>query len=256
MDEQTEYGKVDILWLDGCWVMPKSSITDKVKEFCVYPHDMDINMKQIAEKARAHQPGMLVVDRWVQSEYEDYLTPEQKTPEKALPVPWESCITMGGAWGWVKNDHYKSSGELVHLLVNIVAKGGNLLLGIGPNGKGEFEPKVYENLEMLGRWLDLNGEAIYSTHPVEPYSEGQVAYTAKDDRTIYAIYLPTKDEKELPAQITVRTKLTGKLKASLVSTHQKLNIQTINGGINISIPKNLRAALAKSEATAIKITNN
>lgn len=249
----TEYGKVDILWLDGCWVMPKSSITDKVKEFCTYPHDMDINMKLIAEKARAKQPGMLVVDRWVQSEYEDYLTPEQKTPEKALLVPWESCITMGGAWGWVPNDRYKSSKELVNLLVNIVSKGGNLLLGIGPNGKGEFEPKVYENLETFGKWLNVNGEAIYDTHPVEPFSEGQVAYTAKNDRTIYAIYLPAKNEKELPAEISVSTKLPGKPKASLVATRQKLTVQSANGRLNVLIPKNLRTSLASREAVVIKL---
>jgi len=251
----TEYGKVDILWLDGCWVMPKSKITEKVAEFCKYPFDMDINMKLIAEKARAKQPGMLVVDRWVEGEYENYLTPEQKTPEKALPVPWESCITMGGAWGWVKNDNYKSSKELVHLLVNIVAKGGNLLLGVGPNGKGDFEPKVYENLELLGKWLETNGEAIYETNPVEPFLDGKVAYTAKGDHTIYAIYMPAKDEKELPSEITITTNLKGKLEASFLTSKQKLSIKTVDGGISISIPKNLRAELAQKEAVVIRLVN-
>jgi alpha-L-fucosidase len=250
----TDYGKVDILWLDGCWVMPKSSITPKVAEFCTYPHDMDINMKLIAEKARAQQPGMLVVDRWVEGEFENYLTPEQKTPEKALPVPWESCITMGGAWGWVKNDNYKSSKELVQLLVNIVAKGGNLLLGVGPNGKGDFEPKVYENLELLGKWLQTNGEAIYETNPVEPFLDGQVAYTAKGDNTIYAIYMPAKEEKELPAEIIVKTKLEGKVKAIMLTSKQKLSSKSVDGGIKITIPQNLRAALAKQEAVVIKIS--
>ena len=251
----SDYGKVDILWLDGCWVMPKSSITEKVAEFCTYPHDMDINMKLIAEKARAKQPGMLVVDRWVQSEYEDYLTPEQKTPEKPLMVPWESCITMGGAWGWVKNDNYKSSKELVQLLVNIVAKGGNLLLGVGPNGKGDFEPKVYENLAMLGKWLDANGEAIFDTNPVVPFLDGKVAYTAKGDNTIYAIYMPSKDEKEMPAEITVKTTLTGKVIASLLPLKQSLSYKRVEGGIKVVIPKSLRLELANQEAAVIKITN-
>jgi alpha-L-fucosidase len=249
----TEYGKVDILWLDGCWVMPKSSITKKVAEFCTYPHDMDINMKLISEKARAKQPGMLVVDRWVEGEFENYLTPEQKTPEKALPVPWESCITMGSAWGWVKNDNYKSSKELVQLLVNIVAKGGNLLLGVGPNGKGDFEPKVYENLEMLGKWLQINGDAIYETNPVEPFLEGKVAYTAKGENTVYAIYMPVKDEQELPSEIKITTKLTGRLKISLLDSNQKLNSKPVDGGIMVTIPKNRRAELAKKEAVVVKI---
>ena len=249
----TEYGKVDILWLDGCWVRPLSTINKRVEEFCKYPYDMDINMKLISDKARLNQPGMLVVDRWVQGEYENYLTPEQKTPEKPLAVPWESCITMGGAWGWVKNDQYKSSKELVHLLVNIVAKGGNLLLGIGPNGKGEFEPKVYENLNLLGKWLQENGEAIYNTHPVEPFLDGKVAYTAKGD-AIYAIYLPAKNEDELPADLIIKTQLTGKLKARLLSTNYKLGSKTVDGGLKINIPGRLRAELAKQEAVVIKIS--
>jgi alpha-L-fucosidase len=196
---------------------------------------------------------MLVVDRWVQSDYEDYLTPEQKTPEKALQVPWESCITMGGAWGWVKNDNYKSSKELVQLLVNIVAKGGNLLLGVGPNGKGDFEPKVYENLTLLGKWLEINGEAIYETNPVEPFLEGKVAYTAKGDNAVYAIYMPGKDEQELPAEIKINTKLTGKLKASLLASDQKLKYKPVEGGIVVTIPKQLRTELAKKEAVVVKI---
>jgi alpha-L-fucosidase len=250
----TEYGRVDILWLDGCWVRPLSTINKQVEEFCKYPYDMDINMKLISEKAREKQPGMLVVDRWVPGEYEDYLTPEQKTPAKALPVPWESCITMGGAWGWVKNDRYKSSKELVQLLVNIVAKGGNLLLGVGPDGKGDFEPKVYEHLNLLGKWLERNGEAIYETNPVEPFLEGKVAYTSKGDHTVYAIYMPAKDEQELPSEIMVKTELTGKLKVMLLDSNQKLGSITTDQGIKITIPKNLRARLAQQEAVVIKLT--
>jgi alpha-L-fucosidase len=249
----TEYGKVDILWLDGCWVLPKSAITEHVSDFCTYPHDMDINMKLIAEKARASQPGILVVDRWVEGEYENYLTPEQNIPAKALPVPWESCITMGGAWGWVPNDRYKSSKECVQLLVNIIAKGGNLLLGIGPNGKGEYEPALIENLTQMGKWLDANGEAIFDTNPVEPYSDGKVAYTAKGDKSVYAIYMPEKDEKELPAYVMVRTKMKGKLNISLLESKQSLKYQRFDDIIMVSIPASQRSSLAKKEAVVIKV---
>jgi alpha-L-fucosidase len=252
----TNYGKVDILWLDGCWVRPLSTINKQVEEFCKYPFDMDINMKLIAERARSKQPGMLVVDRWVPGEYENYLTPEQKTPEKALAEPWESCITMGGAWGWVKNDNYKTSKELVQLLANIVAKGGNLLLGIGPNGKGEFEPKVYENLSLLGKWLQANGEAIYDTNPVEPFLDGKVAYTAKGEQTVYAIYMPSKDELELPSEITVKTQLTGNLKVNLLYNNQKISHKRVGGEIIIAVPKGKRSELAKQEAVVFKIERN
>jgi alpha-L-fucosidase len=249
----TEYGKIDILWLDGCWVLPLSAITEKLKEFCKYPYDMDINMKFIAERARASQPGMLVVDRWVQGEYENYLTPEQNVPPKPLSVPWESCITMGHAWGWVKGDRYKSSKECVQLLVNVVAKGGNLLLGIGPDGKGEFEPRVYENLAQVGKWLELNGEAIYETTPVEPYSDGKVVYTARDDSAVYAIYLPERGEKEIPSYILVRTKLKGNLRVSLLASNYELGYQAFEDMLMVSIPDTLRAPLAAQEAVVIKV---
>jgi alpha-L-fucosidase len=197
---------------------------------------------------------MLVVDRWVQGEYENYLTPEQKTMDKASPVPWESCITMGGAWGWVPGDQYKSVRELVQLLVKIVAKGGNLLLGVGPKGTGEFEPAVYDRLEGMGKWLTVNGEAIYGTVPVEPFQAGKIAYTAKGPDTIYAIYMPDKNETALPETLIIKTNLKGKLAVSLVSEKKTLKSKMIPGGLVVTIPQAMRAVLAQKEAIVIKIS--
>lgn len=250
----TEYGKVDILWLDGCWVMPKSAITKRVEEFCKYPFDMDIDMKTIAAQARKANPGMLVVDRWVQGEFENYLTPEQKTMKQASTVPWESCITMGNAWGWVANDQYKSTRELIQLLVKIVAKGGNLLLGVGPKGSGEFEPAVYNRLEGMGKWLSINGEAIYGTVPVEPFQEGKIAYTAKGPDTVYAIYMPDKDEVALPETLTIHINLTGKLSVVLLPVEKKLKSKMTPDGLVVTIPQSMREALTQKEAVVIKIS--
>lgn len=252
----TEYGKVDILWLDGCWVMPKAAVTEKVADFCKYPHDMDIDMKTMAERARKENPGMLVVDRWVEGPYENYLTPEQNIPVKPLSVPWESCITMGHAWGWVPNDNYKSSRELVQLLIGIVAKGGNLLLGVGPRGTGEFEPAVYDRLEKMGKWLNTNGEAIYNTQPVEPYQVGRIAYTAKGDDTVYVIYMTGKDEKELPGILTVQTDLPGKLIFTVLDGGRKLKGKKTEQGWQVSIPQSMRVDLAKMEAVAVRVTQS
>ncbi len=251
----SEYGKIDILWLDGCWVMPKSSINKHVEEFCKYPYDLDIDMKTISTFAREKQAGMLIVDRWVQGPYEDYLTPEQKTPEKALTVPWESCITLGGAWGWVKDDKYKTWKQVVQLLVKIVAKGGNLLLGIGPNGSGEFEPAVYTSLEGVGKWLDKYGEAIYETVPVAPYQDGEIAYTSRNENTTYAMYLLSGTEKELPKTVSLQTALKGKLRVSIPSLNTLLQSKRSGDRLIVSIPGSVWTKFRGEPALVMKITN-
>jgi alpha-L-fucosidase len=195
---------------------------------------------------------MLIVDRWVYGEYENYLTPEQKTPEKALTVPWESCITMGNAWGWVPNDKYKSTKELVQLLVQIIAKGGNLLLGVGPDGTGEFEPVVYQRLAEMGDWLKQNSDAIYDTSPVEPFQEGQVAYTKGKDGAVYAIYLPGKEEA-MPEQLLVKANLNGKLEVTIPSLNQRLHVKRTGDHLVISIPSELRKRLVSEPAVVLKV---
>ncbi|MDR6844694.1 alpha-L-fucosidase [Flavobacterium granuli] len=253
LDELTSnYGKVDILWLDGGWVRPVSTV--KENEGKKGRQNLDINMKLIAETARKKQPGLIVVDRWVPGEYEDYLTPERKVLEKPIPVPWESCVTLGNDWGWVPNDKYKSGTEVIQLLTGIVAKGGNLLLGVGPDGKGDFEPKIQQTLAEVGKWLDINGEAIYATRPIAPYSEGNLYYTSKGEKTVFGIYLPTATEKEIPSQIVIKNNLKGKLNVTLLANKQKLSYKSVNGGISVTIPNSLKAELAKQGGVSIKVS--
>ena len=248
------YGKLDILWLDGCWVLPQSSITPHIAEYCRYPHDLSIDMPSIVRRAREKQPGLLIVDRWVGGNYENYLTPEQKIPEKALDVPWESCITMGNAWGWIPGDQYKTTRELVQLLAKIVAKGGNLLLGIGPDGNGEFEPEIYSRLSEMGQWLKEYGEAIYETHPVEPCQSGKIAYTARNHATIYAIYLPDADETELPEKIILEVVPEGKLKMVLLGKNQPVSFHQANGRIEVFLSGQLRKEMTRQPAIIFKLT--
>ncbi|MGD9556627.1 MAG: alpha-L-fucosidase, partial [Mangrovibacterium sp.] len=85
---------------------------------------------------------------------------------------------------------------------NIVSRGGNFLLNIGPGPDGDFDPIAYERLKGIGEWMRINGEAIYGTKPVKPYHETKMAFTQKDGH-VYAFYLPDEDEKQLPAGISI-----------------------------------------------------
>jgi len=181
----TDHGHVDILWLDAGQVRPP---------------EQDIKMDRIAEMARKYQPGLIVVDRTVGGKYENYRTPEQEIPDKPLDYVWESCLTMGTQWSYKPDDKYKSTRELIHLLVDIVSKGGNLLLNIGPQPNGELPPTALSRLKDIGDWMAINAEAIHGTRPIPPYKEGCIAFTKKGD-TIYAIYLAEDDK--LPKKISL-----------------------------------------------------
>jgi alpha-L-fucosidase len=197
----TGYGPLDILWLDGGWVRPRPQVQIAPGYFVRNDKNMDIDMPRIAAMARRHQPGLLVVDRTVTGRYENYRTPEQEVPEKPLPYPWETCMTMGGSWSYVPGDRYKSTHRLIHLLADIVSKGGNLLLNIGPGPEGELPPESIRRLDEIGEWMDVNGEAIHGTRPVPPYKEAKTCFTALADGTVYAIYLADEDEPRPPSKL-------------------------------------------------------
>ena len=166
----SEYGPVDILWLDGGQVQPGTG--------------QDIDMPGLARMARKLQPGLLVVDRTADGGCEDYLTPEgtQAMPERFMPEAWEACMTLGEWWGWSKGSAYQTSGSVIRYLVRAVARNGNLLLDVGPDAKGEIDPQAVKVLKEVGAWLKVNGEAIYGTRPVRPYELGNVFFTGKAGR--------------------------------------------------------------------------
>ncbi len=189
----TTLGRVDILWLDGGWVRPDSTINDEVRSwgFDIAPWEQDIDMPRIAAMARGHQPGLLIVDRTVHGEFENYRTPEQRVPPGSLPYPWETNMTLTQSWGHNFNPTYKSPERVIRTLIDVVSKGGNYLLNVAPTPEGTFEPEAYETLAEIGRWMKVNGEGIYGTRQHEPFGEGEaVRYTrSKDGRTVYAFSL-------------------------------------------------------------------
>ncbi len=189
------YGPQDVLWLDGGSVRP--------------PHAA-IDMDGMAAMARRYQPGLIVVDRTVSGINENYITPEGEIPDHFLPYPWETCMTMGTSWAFKTDDQFKSTGTLIRNLCRIVARNGNYLIGIGPDGSGRFDPIVYERLEEMGEWFKVNGEAIYNTRPVSPYEAGDCVFTIKRDGTIYAIALAKDDSAVIPDEILIPAELADK----------------------------------------------
>ena len=262
----TDYGKVDILWLDGGWVKKRSdenieqNYAEKFKENTsgngFIKHrvvSQDIRMDELVEKARKKQPGLIVVDRAVHGKNQNYLTPENRVPEKPLPYPWESCIIAGGGWSYSFDANYMTGREAIHTLVDIVAKGGNLLLNIAPSPEGEWDDGAYTLLEEIGDWMKVNDEAIYGTKSIAPYKYGNICITSKSDGSIYLIYLIEENQKALPSEIEVPIVVRKKVKASILGMHAQLKWTRRDDGITINLPEDLKSRLLGKTAFVIKI---
>lgn len=168
------YGDIDLLWLDGGWC-------GQGKE--------DLQMDRLAEIAREKQPELIMVDRMMGGRHENYVTPERKIPSLAeIPTKvWESNIPMGKDWGYVPSDRFKSSQELLDTFVDVVSKGGNLILGVGPTQQGTFTQEETTILNEMGAWVDLYEEGIYHTRAQAKERENHWKLTFnKDGQTHYA----------------------------------------------------------------------
>jgi alpha-L-fucosidase len=224
----SEYGAMDILWLDGGWVNSGNK-------------GQDIDMPRIAAMARSYQPGLIVVDRAVPGRYENYRTPEQEVPEKPLEYVWETCMTMATSWSYVPNDTYKPAGKLVHLLVDVVAKGGNFLLNIGPSPEGELPPVSLDRLREIGEWMNVNGSAIYSTRPVAPYVDGKIRFTQMPDGGLNAIYLADENETRPPEAVTLAANVpkSGST-VTMLGVRESLKWEQSGRGFVIHVPERVR----------------
>ncbi|MCM3782424.1 alpha-L-fucosidase [Neobacillus mesonae] len=221
MELMTGYGRIDVLWLDAGWV----------NDYRV----QNIRIGEVVEKARQIQPWLLSADRTIGGPYENLITPEQTLPERALHVPWESCITMGTSFSFRYEDDYKSVRQLIHLLIEIVAKGGNLALNVGPQPDGRLSRTAISRIEGMGEWLKVYGEAIYGTRSCEPYSVRNVHFTQKNEQ-IYAFYLYADKHQEIESRITlpINKEIS---RIDLVQGQENLDFRITDEGIEVELPE-------------------
>ncbi len=165
----TNYGEISIIWFD--YSFPGKN--GKGRE--------DWDSENLLKLARSLQPGIIVDDRLDLKDIEggwDFTTPEQYKVEKwpeynDKRVPWETCQTFSGSWGYYRDEtSWKSTAQLLELLIESVSKGGNLLLNVGPTARGQFDYRAQERLEALGEWIKVNSRSIYGC--TEAPSEFQV----------------------------------------------------------------------------------
>ncbi|HHV54969.1 MAG TPA: alpha-L-fucosidase [Firmicutes bacterium] len=151
----TQFGRVDILWLDFSYPGPDGKGRD------------DWKSEELVRMIRELQPHILLNDRLDLPEAWDFKTPEQSQPQEWVkvdgqPVVWEACWTFSGSWGYHRDeDTWKSVEQLVQLLIDTVSKGGNLLLNVGPTGRGEFDERALSRLAGIGEWMKHHGRSIY-----------------------------------------------------------------------------------------------
>lgn len=154
----TNYGKIDLLF----WDFSYPGEDGKGKN--------DWDSEGLAKLARSLQPDIIMNDRldlMDESWGWDYKTPEQFMPNSwpeynGVKVPWETCQTFSGSWGYHRDENtWKSANQLIVMLIETVSKGGNLLLNVGPTARGNFDYRAIERLQQIGDWMTFNSKSIY-----------------------------------------------------------------------------------------------
>jgi alpha-L-fucosidase len=230
----TKYGDISVLWFDGEW--ESTWIHDRAVDLYNYIRSFNKNII-INNRIDVFRDGMAGLSNNQQA-LGDYGTPEQEIPDKGIPgKDWESCMTMNDHWGYNAADHnWKSASQLIENLVDIASKGGNYLLNVGPTAEGVFPPESIERLKAIGKWMKVNGTAIYGTQagPFENLGWGRCTQkqTEQGTRLFLHVFSPA------PAKIILPGLMNETVKAWLLSdaSQTALNILRKNSSPEITLP--------------------
>ncbi|MDB4584716.1 alpha-L-fucosidase, partial [Draconibacterium sp.] len=226
----TNYGDIGVVWFDGDWIADYT--TEMGKELYDIIREIQPNtiVNNRVDKGRMGMEGMDAEGDFAG----DFGTPEQEIPATGIDSDWESCMTMNGSWGYKPSDtNWKSSETLIQNLVDIVSKGGNFLLNVGPDGMGEFPPESVERLADMGEWMRINGEAIYGGK-ASPFNRPEWGrYTSKRG-LLYAHVFDWPENK----QIQIDKSLKVKRAYLLEDPDHDLKIKESDKGDYILLPEN------------------
>jgi alpha-L-fucosidase len=175
----TRFGKIDLMWFDF-------SYSHRDWGWSKGRGKADWDSDTLMATVRALQPDILVNDRLEVGG--DFTTPEQYQPAGRMqidgqPVTWEACQTLNGSWGYDRDNlDWKSSIMLLRMLIDTVAKDGNMLLNVGPTARGEFDPRALARLRDIGAWMRLHNRAIYGCGSSDFTPPPDCRYTQKGNR--------------------------------------------------------------------------
>jgi alpha-L-fucosidase len=184
----TAYGPIDIMWFDFSY--PNRPYEDGTPSAGKGKDDW--RSEELMAMVRELQPGILINDRL--DIPGDFVTPEQYQPSgpmvrDGVPVVWEACQTLNGSWGYDRDNlDWKSPDLLVRMLVDSVSKDGNLLLNVGPTGRGEFDPRALDTLSQIGRWTRQHSRSIHGAGPSELTPPPDCRFTQRGDRLYLHVF--------------------------------------------------------------------